>query len=163
MLGGTVDAWGVGVEALLMTAARLDHVERLIAPALAAGDWVVSDRFFDSTRVYQGIAGGLGVERVDALHDLFLRSCRPDLTILLDLPVEHGLKRRRAAGGGSRFEAKGIAFHEAVRRGFLDLAQAQPERISVFDATWPSESIAEAIRAELRQRLDDRLPPPRAV
>jgi len=142
-----------------MTAARLEHVERLIAPALAAGQWVVCDRFLDSTRVYQGIAGGLGVARIDALHELLMPQCRPDLTILLDLPVEHGLERRRAAGGGSRFEAKGLAFHEAVRQGFLELARGRPERIEVVDARWPSERIAAAIRAALERRLGDRWPP----
>lgn len=159
VLDGASDAWSVGVETLLMTAARLDHVERLLAPALAAGRWVISDRFVDSTRVYQGVAGGLGVERVDALHALFLDSFRPDLTILLDLPVEHGLERRRAAGGATRFEAKGAAFHERVRQGFLELARAEPARFVVVDATRPVERIAEAVRAALLERLGARLPP----
>lgn len=140
-----------------MTAARLDHVERLIAPALEAGRWVLSDRFADSTRVYQGIAGGIGLERIDALHDLFLEAARPDLTILLDLSVEAGLARRTAAGGGSRFEAKGEAFHERVRRGFLALAAAAPDRFLVVDATVSPETVTATIRRALGARFADRL------
>jgi dTMP kinase len=157
VLGGAVDAWSGGVEALLMTAARLDHVERLIEPALADGRWVLSDRFVDSTRVYQGIAGGLGVERIDALHALFLATARPDLTILLDLPVEAGLGRRAEAGGGSRFEAKGRGFHERVRAGFRALAEAAPERFFVVDATASPAIVAATIEVAIRQRFARRL------
>ncbi len=142
-----------------MTAARLDHVERLIAPSLASGKWVLSDRFADSTRVYQGIAGGIGLARIDALHDLFLAAARPDLTILLDLPVEAGLDRRRAAGGGSRFEAKGTGFHERVRAGFLALAAAAPERFLVVDGTGSAEQVAQAITADIAHRFAARLGP----
>ncbi len=157
VLDGPVDAWSGGVEAILMTAARLDHVERLIAPSLAAGNWVLSDRFADSTRVYQGIAGGIGLERIDALHDIFFDACRPDLTILLDLSVEAGLARRAAAGGGSRFEAKGIAFHERVRQGFLALAEAEPARFLVVDAEQSTDRVARMIESAVRERLAARL------
>ena len=157
VLGGAVERWSGRVEALLMTAARLDHVERLIRPALAAGKWVLCDRFADSTRVYQGIAGGVGIERIDALHDLFLDQARPDLTILLDLPVEAGLGRRATAGGGSRFEAKGAAFHEAVRAGFLDLARRSAERFLGVDASRSATAVATAIEAGLRERLGGQL------
>lgn len=157
VLGGVVERWSHGVEALLMTAARLDHVERLIAPALAAGGWVLSDRFSDSTRVYQGIAGGLGTARIDALHDLFLPSPRPDLTLLLDLPAAQGLARRAGAGGGSRFEARDTAFHERVRAGFLELAAAEPGRFVVIDAAAPAEAVAARIEAAVLARFADRL------
>jgi dTMP kinase len=157
VLDGHVERWSGGVEALLMTAARLDHVERLIEPALAAGGWVLSDRYVDSTRVYQGIAGGIGLERIDALHGLFLRAATPDLTILLDVPVERGLGRRAEAGGGSRFEAKGRAFHEQVRAGFLALARAEAARFLVVDATAPADVVAEAVTAGVRERLGPRL------
>lgn len=157
VLGGVVERWSHGVEALLMTAARLDHVERLIAPALAAGGWVLSDRFSDSTRVYQGIAGGLGMARIDALHDLFLPSPRPDLTLLLDLAVTKGLARRAGAGGGSRFEARDTAFHERVRAGFLELAAAEPGRFVVIDAAAPAEAVAARIEAAVLARFADRL------
>ena len=158
VLGGAVERWSHGVEALLMTAARLDHVERLIAPALAAGRWVLSDRFSDSTRVYQGIAGGLGRERIDALMDLFLPRPRPDLTLLLDLPVEAGLARRAGAGGGSRFEARDLAFHERVRTGFLELAAAEPARFVVIDAAEPEERVGARIERVVLDRFADRLP-----
>ena len=162
VLGGAVDAWSGGVEALLMTAARLDHVERLIGPSLGAGRWVLADRFADSTRVYQGIAGGIGLERIDALHDLFLAAATPDLTILLDLSVEAGLGRRHAAGGGSRFEAKGRAFHERVREGFLALARAAPDRFLVLDASGSASAVAEQIEAEVARRFAHRLAAGRA-
>lgn len=157
VLDGPAEAWSGGVEALLMTAARLDHVERLIAPSLAAGKWVLSDRFADSTRVYQGIASGIGLACIDALDDLFLAAARPDLTILLDLPVEAGLARRAAAGGGSRFEAKGRAFHGRVREGFLALAEAAPERFCVIDAEASPEQVTAAIIDALVARFAGRL------
>ncbi len=157
MLDGAVERWSGGVEALLMTAARLDHVERLIAPALAAGKWVLCDRFADSTRVYQGIAGGLGLARIDRLHDLFLDIAQPDLTILLDLPVEAGLRRRAEAGGGSRFEARSRAFHEAVREGFQALAKRSPQRFQVIDAGASMAMVAVAVETAVRERLADRL------
>lgn len=158
MIDGPVERWSGGVEALLMLAARLDHVERLIEPALSAGCWVLCDRFIDSTRVYQGIAGGIGLERIDRLHALFLADVLPDLTILLDLPVEEGLRRRRAEGGGGRFEAKGLAFHERVRQGFLDLARMAPERFLVVDAALAPEAVAGAIGRAVADRFADRLP-----
>ncbi len=157
VLDGPAERWSHGVEALLMTAARLDHVERLVEPALAAGRWVLSDRFSDSTRVYQGIAGGLGTDRIDALHDLFLPSPRPDLTLLLDLPVAAGLARRARAGGGSRFEALETGFHERVRAGFLELAGAEPGRFAVIDATAPAEAVTALIEATVLARFGDRL------
>lgn len=140
-----------------MTAARLDHVERLVEPALASGSWVLSDRFSDSTRVYQGIAGGLGTDRIDALHDLFLPTPRPDLTLLFDLPVAAGLARRAKAGGGSRFEALDTGFHERVRVGFLELAGAEPERFAVIDAAEPAETVAGRIEAAVLARFAARL------
>lgn len=158
VLDGSVDRWGSAVETLLMTAARLDHVERLITPSLAAGRWVLSDRFADSTRVYQGIAGNVGLERVDALHELFLATACPDLTFVLDLPADVGLERREAAGGASRFEAKGTVFHEQVRAGFLDLARRSPERFAVIDATAAPETVAERVAAVTLERLASRLP-----
>lgn len=157
VLDGPAERWSHGVEALLMTAARLDHVDRLIEPALAAGRWVLSDRFSDSTRVYQGIAGGLGINCIDALHDLFLPSPRPDLTLLLDLPVAAGLARRARAGGGSRFEALETGFHERVRAGFLELAGAEPGRFAVIDATATAEAVTARIEATIVTRFADRL------
>ena len=148
-VAGDVDRWSAATELLLMTAARTDHVERVIRPALAAGTWLLCDRFIDSTRVYQGIAGGLGLAKVDALHDLVLPDPRPDLTVLLDLPVDAAAERRAAAGGGGRFEAKGRGFHEKVRAGFLQLAKAEPNRIVVIDAADDQAAIARAIASAI--------------
>ncbi len=160
VLTGTTERWSGAVESLLMTAARLDHVERLIAPSLAAGRWVLSDRFADSTRVYQGIAGKTGLERIDALHELFLKDANPDLTIVLDLPVDVGLGRRSAAGGATRFEAKGRTFHEEVRKGFLELARHTPERFTVIDATEAPDRVADRVAKIVLDRLAERLPKP---
>jgi dTMP kinase len=140
-----------------MAAARLDHIERLIEPSLSAGKWVLSDRFVDSTIVYQGIAGGVGVERVEALHRLFLSAASPELTLLLDLPARFGLERRQAAGGASRFEAKGVAYHEQVRAGFLEIARNAPERIVVVDGSAPPEIVAGRVAAIVLERFAERL------
>ena len=134
------DRWSPLTETLLFLAARQDHVERLIEPALEKGAWVLCDRFIDSTRVYQGVAGTLGLDLVDRLHDVIFDRLSPDLTLLLDLPVSAGLARRRAAGGANRFEQKVTDFHQAVRDGFLDLAAGEPGRFAVIDAAEPIEA-----------------------
>nr|WP_240476739.1 dTMP kinase [Geminicoccus roseus] len=144
-VAGDVDRWSPLTELLLMTAARVDHVERVVLPALQRGAVVLCDRFIDSTRVYQGIAGGLGQARIDALHDLLLPEPRPVLTLVLDLPVEQAAARRAAAGGGGRFEAKGRAFHEQVRAGFLAIARQEPGRVRVVDAAAEPGAVATAI------------------
>lgn len=153
LVTGAVERWSVRAELLLMTAARLDHLERLIEPALARGAWVLCDRYVDSTRVYQGLAGGLGLAMVDRLQLDLLALRQPDLTLLLDLPVETGLQRRAAAGQAGRFEAKGQSFHESVRRGFLSLAELEPERIRTVDATGDPTVIAAEIEAILLERF----------
>lgn len=145
LVQGAVERWSVRSELLLMTAARVDHVERVVEPALARGAIVLCDRYVDSTRVYQGVAGGLGLETVDRLQFELLGLRRPDLTLLLDLPAEEGLRRRRAAGDAGRFEAKGEAFHAAVRDGFRQLARLEPERIHAVDAARPAERVAAEI------------------
>jgi len=143
---GPVDRWHPMTELLLMMAARSDHVERVLRPSLTAGFWVISDRFHDSSRVYQGLAGGLGLDVVDRLHEPLLVGTLPDLTLVLDLPVETGLARRHAGGGAGRFEAKDHAFHETVRKGFLELSRREPRRIRVVDATLPVAAVARQIR-----------------
>ncbi len=155
-VAGAADRWSARTELLLMTAARTDHVERVIMPALESGAWVLCDRFLDSTRVYQGLAGGLGIELVDRLHDLLLPEPRPDLTLLLDLPVPIAAARREAAGGSGRFEAKGTAFHERVRAGFQAIARAEPGRVAVIDASLPPDEVAERVWQETVTRLDGR-------
>jgi dTMP kinase len=153
LTAGAVDRWDPLAETLLHMAARHDHLTRLIAPALAAGRWVLCDRFADSTRVYQGLAAGLGLARVDRLHREVFGELRPDLTLILDLPVATGLARRRAARGGNRYERMDDAFHERVRQGFAEIAAAEPERCVPIDATAPEEEVAHAILAAVRARL----------
>lgn len=143
-------------EALLFSAARADHLERLIRPALKAGTWVVCDRFADSTRAYQGAAGGLDVEIVSRLERLVVANTKPDLTIILDLPADLGLARaalRRGQAGADRFEGEGHTFHDRLRHGFLAIARAEPERCTVVDASREEEVVAGEIWAAVQARL----------
>ncbi len=126
---------------------------RVILPAVTAGRWVLCDRFADSTRVYQGLAGGLGLELVDRLQEPALGGLRPDLTVLLDLPPETGLRRRRADGGDGRFEAKGLDYHRRIREGFLELARREPGRFLVLDATLAEDRLADRVWEEVRKRF----------
>ena len=150
---GTADRWSPLTETLLFLAARQDHVERLILPALDAGRWVLCDRFIDSTRVYQGIAGTLGLDLIDRLHDVIFDRIAPDLTLLLDLPMEAGLGRRRAAGEANRFERKVKDFHQAVRDGFLQLAAREPGRFAVIDAEPEPDRVSASIVDVVADRL----------
>jgi dTMP kinase len=151
-------------EALLFYAARSDHLAAVIAPALEAGTWVVCDRFSDSTRVYQGLVGGLAPETIDTLERLVVGDRAPDLTILLDLDPAVGLARasqrrnatvkaRAAAGPADAYEGRGLAFHERLRAGFLELARREPGRIATLDAGQPVEAIAAAVRETVARRL----------
>lgn len=153
LVDGPGDRWNAGSELMLVNAARLDHVDRLVAPAINRGAWVLCDRFVDSTRVYQGIVGGAGLDLVDRLHGDFLGLPWPDLTLLLDLDPAAGLARRRNAGGPSRFESKGMEFHENVRDGFLSLAEAESQRFVVVDA----EPNAAAIESDVANAVTGRL------
>jgi dTMP kinase len=150
LLGGTSDRWDATSEALLIHAARRDHLVKTIRPALTRGAWVLCDRFEDSTRAYQG-AGGLDMAVIDALSRIACEGLRPDLTIVLDLPVEAGHARAAAraqaqGNAADRFEARGQDFHERVRATFLAIAAAQPERCVVIDAGRPQEVVAADIR-----------------
>lgn len=146
--------------ALLFYAARADHLVETIQPALEAGRWVLCDRFSDSTRVYQGIAGGVSGTELDALERMVVGANRPDLTILLDLDPAIGLARagvRREAsgaiGGADTYEARQLDFHLRLREGFLALAAAEPERFEVIDAGTAPEPIADAIWVAVERRL----------
>ena len=144
-------------QALLFAAARLDHLDKTILPALKRGAWVVSDRFADSTRAYQGAAGNLPPEFIASLERLTVGANGPDLTLVLDLPAETGLARaaeRRRAAPADRFESEGLPFHETLRRAFLDIAAAEPWRCVVIDADRSEEVIAAAIWAAVEARLD---------
>jgi dTMP kinase len=153
LVTGDEDRWSPITEALLHTAARADHVARLIRPHLAQGAWVLLDRFVDSTRVYQGIAGEVGVERIDRLQKLAFGDLEPDLTLVLDLPVEVGLERAARVTANGRYERMGAPFHERVRRGFLALAAAQPERIVVIDASGTEEEVGTRVAGAIGARL----------
>jgi dTMP kinase len=153
LLEGAPDRWLPLTEVLLLLAARHDHVVRRIAPALTAGRWVVCDRFIDSTRVYQGIAGAVDRAVIDRLHRAVLGELRPDLTVVLDLPAALGLGRRREASGQHRYEQMTIAFHERVREGFLATARAEPERCTVIDASRGVETVASEVRGLVAHRF----------
>jgi dTMP kinase len=153
LLEGSADRWLPLSELYLVLAARADHVARVVAPARAAGRWVLCDRFVDSTRVYQGLAGGLAIELVDRLQEPAVAGHWPDLTILLDLPVDKGLARRDRAGERGRFEDKERSFHERVRTGFLELAASEPGRFAVFPADAPPQQLAARIWEEVCRRF----------
>ena len=154
VLTGAADRWSPVTETLLMYAARRDHVERVIRPALARGAWVVCDRFADSTRAYQGAAGGTAAELIAALERFVLEETRPDLTLIFDLPVEVGLARAHArAGAEMRFESKGLAFHARLRDGFLAIAKAEPDRCALIDADGSVEAVEARVWAAVQARL----------
>jgi len=149
--------WDPVAETMLYFAARREHMARTVAPALAAGIWVVSDRFADSTLAYQCF--GLGVPRAvwDGLAGIALDGIRPDLTLVLDIGPEEGLARAAARGETNRYEALGEDFHARVRDGFRAIAAAEPDRCVVVDATDSPEGVAASILAAVRTRL--RSPP----
>ncbi len=158
VLTGAADRWSPVTETLLMYGARRDHIERTIAPALARGAWVVCDRFADSTRAYQGGAGGVDPALIGALEAQILDGARPDLTLVFDLPVEVGLARAEAhaqsAGHGeTRFESKGLAFHERLRLAFRQIAAAEPDRCALIDASGSIEAVEAQVWAAVETRL----------
>ncbi len=140
-------------EAMLMFAARREHVAASIRPALAAGMWVVCDRFADSTRAYQCHGQGVPGEVWARLAKLALEGLRPDLTLVLDLPVELGMQRAMRRGDANRFERMDAAFHARVRAGFLAIAAAEPGRCAVVDASQNAETVAEQIDLLVAARL----------
>ena len=149
LLRGEADRWSAETEILLFTAARRDHLERTIRPALGRGATVVTDRFADSTRVYQGITRGDLRGIVDRLHALMI-GVEPDLTFVIDIPPQTGLARAAARSDGEqRFEGMGLAMQEAMRAGFLALARDFPERVRIIDGDRASEAVAAEIAARL--------------
>jgi dTMP kinase len=151
LVRGAADRWDGMTELLLLMAARRDHVQRVIRPALAAGRTVLCDRFIDSTRVYQGVLRGLGDDRVCMLHDLATDALWPDRSLLLDVPVEVGLARAGSRKDGEdRFEKEGFVFHTRLREAFLMLAQKDAQRICIVDAARTVEDVADAIAEVIR-------------
>jgi dTMP kinase len=167
ILSGFAQQFGATGEALLFSAARIDHLDTLIRPALARGACVICDRFADSTRAYQGVLGNLDPRFIAALEHVVIGATRPDLTFILDLPAELGLARatarRRAGATADRFEREGEAFHQKLRQAFLDIASKNPNRCMVVDATRPIETIETEIWEAIRQRLLPELPAARSL
>jgi len=158
ILSGLAGEFGADDEAILFAAARADHVERVIRPALAAGRWVLCDRFSDSTRAYQGAAGGADEGLLDALDRVAVGRTQPNLTIILDVPAEIGLARAAARHHNAtpdRFEREDVAMHELRRQAFLDIARREPERCVVVDATAEEDTVGEAVWQAVRARVPD--------
>ena len=154
LVEGGVSRWAPVTEALLHYAARREHLAQTIFPALDARRWVVCDRFADSTMAYQGYGLELGRDAIAGLHQLVVGDFAPDLTVILDLPVEAGLERAAAkAGREDRYERMDRDFHGRVRDGFLDIARRAPERCAVVDAAQPVDDVQKAIRALVGDRL----------
>lgn len=157
LVKGDAGRWSPISETLMMYAARSDHLERVIRPALDRGAWVVCDRFADSTRAYQGAGGGVSREVIEAIDAAVVGPDAPDLTLILDLPVDVGLARAQARGDTEgRFESKGLAFHERLRAGFLAIAAQEPDRCVVIDAARSPEAIEADIRDTVATRLFER-------
>lgn len=147
LVDGEPGRWDGMTEALLHLAARREHLVRTVWPALAAGRWVLSDRFADSTLAYQGWGHGLDAGALKALHRAAIGDFTPDLTLILDLPVEQGLARARARGGQEdRYERMDLSFHQRLRQGFLAIAAQEPERCRVVGAGLPVDRVASLIQ-----------------
>ena len=154
VLRGAADRWSPMTETLLMYASRRDHIERVITPALAEGKWVVCDRYADSTRAYQGAAGGVEPAFIAALEDHVLGDVRPDLTLIFDLDPKIGLARAAdRAGAEMRFESKGEAFHIRLRQAFLDIAALEPQRCAVIAAQGSLEAVEALVWSAVQDRL----------
>jgi dTMP kinase len=153
LVNGAADRWSPVTESLLMYAARRDHVERVIRPGLARGAVVLCDRYADSTRAYQGAGGDAPASLIAALEEHVLGGTVPVLTLILDLPAQVGLQRAEARGGAARFESKGLAFHERLRAGYLEIARQEPERCVVIDADAELDAVTAAISDVVSQRL----------
>jgi dTMP kinase len=154
LVEGETGRWSPMAETLLMFAARLDHVERLVKPALDRGAVVICDRFTDSTRAYQGAAGGVEPERIDAVRIAALGDFEPDLTFIVDLDPAVGLGRTRIRGETeTRFERQPSTFHTALRQAFLDIASSAPGRCVVLDGAQPPGAVANAAQKALSERF----------
>ena len=154
LLGHREQGMTAEAEVLLMFAARAEHIETVIKPALRAGRWVICDRFTDASLAYQGGGRGLGVERVRGLADWLQGDLQPGLTLWLDLPVETGLARAAGRSAPDRFESEHQRFFEAVRSAYARIARAEPDRICRVDAAPPLEQVQSAITAVLAARFD---------
>ena len=153
LVSGPVERWEPLAEAMLHAAARRDHLLQTIEPALKQGLWVISDRFVDSMIVYQGYGQSADLDVLERLSDLSLEGFKPDLTVVLDIPVAEGLRRAEARAGSNRYERMGSDFHERVREGFLARARAEPKRFAVVDATVDPDTVSREILDIVAARL----------
>jgi dTMP kinase len=155
LMSGDVGRWSPHSEALLFAAARADHVEKRIQPTLGAGVWVICDRFIDSSRAYQGVAGGIDDAAVLALHGFGSRGLLPDRTFVLEVPVEQGRARAEGRDGAAadRFAARGDDFHHAVASAFRGYAEHEPDRVKLIDASACADAVTEALLAGLADLL----------
>lgn len=155
LVTGAPSRWEPVTEAMLLAAARHDHVVKTIRPALARGAIVLCDRFYDSSMAYQGYAHGLGPEVIETLTEIAVGETRPDLTFIFDLDVQTGLARAKGRGDGEdRYEQMDLTFHEALRQAYRDIADKDPKRCVMISA----DQSMDAVEADIRQALKDRLP-----
>lgn len=157
LLSGQVAPMGPLAEAILFSVARADHVDNAIKEALQQGAWVICDRFFDSTRAYQGVTAGVPRGLINALERITVGVLSPDITFILDIPAEEGLARAQERAEGAdpdRFEGQQLMVHERIRRAFLDIADEEPERCIVVDASQPEAMVAEDVWEAVLQRLN---------
>lgn len=157
LLSGAAKPLGPEAEAILFAAARDDHIRSTILPALRCGRWVICDRFIDSTRVYQGVLGHVDQRLIKGLERITVGDVRPDLTIILDVPVETGLERaskRRGSAVADRFESEDVAFHARLREAFRAIAAEEPDRCVLIDAQPPRKTVSEQIWQAVTTRLD---------
>jgi dTMP kinase len=156
LLSGVGKLLGPEAETLLFAAARDDHVRTVILPALNLGTWVLCDRFFDSTRAYQGSLGQVSPDILNALQRVTIGDLKPDLTIILDVPVEVGMNRaavRRGSGTADRFESEDMTFHEGLRAAYRKIATDDPKRCVLIDATADADSVGQAVWSAVHAHL----------
>lgn len=164
LVNGEPEKWDSMTELLLMYAARRAHLRDTIRPALAQGKWVISDRFADSSRAFQGIAGELGLDIVEQLHQLSIDNFSPDLVIILDIDDQVALQRAIARGDGEdRFEKKGADYHRKVRAAFRQIAASNPELYRLIDASGTIEQVASQIFATIEEKFQLALSLPESV
>lgn len=162
LLSGAAEPFGPAMEAVLFAAARSDHVEQVIRPAVERGEIVLCDRFMDSSRVYQGITGNLPLEFMRTLEAVTVNDMIPDLTVILDVDPEEGMRRATARRGdetADRYEKETLSVHRRRRKAFLDIAKAEPERCVVVDATQPPAKVAKQIATIVTERMNLKKPP----
>lgn len=166
LLSGAAESFGPEMETLLFAAARSDHVEQVIRPAVERGAIVLCDRFLDSSRVYQGVTGGLDPDFMASVERVAINGMMPDMTLILDIDPAEGLRRataRRGTGDGpDRFEKETLAIHQRRREAFLAIAEAEPERCIVIDASRDPEEVEDIVTAAVFAALEAKMPARRA-